>query len=162
MTDDVAAAPDPDFEFGVDPVTIDLIENALKSSPYIREVVAVGDRRKFIGAMVQIDGDAVGDWATRLEIPYTDYADLTRRPEVLKLVDAEVRQANDRLARVEQVRGFRLFDRELQQDDGELTATQKVRRRAIMEIWAPQIEEIYGKRSGVSDSSSPEEEGSPS
>ena len=119
------------------------IENALKTSPYIKEVVAIGDARKFVSALIQIDAEAVGDWATRRKIPYGAFADLAGRKEVVKLVEDEVRQANDGLARVEQVRAFRLFPRELHQDNGELTATQKVRRREVMRLWEPLVESIY-------------------
>ncbi|MDP6933626.1 MAG: AMP-binding protein, partial [Myxococcota bacterium] len=120
------------------------IENALKVSLYIKEAVAVGDRRKFISALVQVDREAVGDWATRRAIPFTDFADLSGNDQVVRLVEDEVRQANERLARVEQVRAFRLFRKELHQDDGELTATQKVRRGAVMELHAGLVDEIYG------------------
>ncbi len=120
------------------------IENALKNSPYVKEAVAIGDTRKFVSALIQIDGDAVGDWASRNKIAYTDFEDLTAREPIQQLIDAEIRQSNELLARVEQVRAFRLFPKELHQDDGELTATQKVRRRAIHEIWAPLIEQMYG------------------
>ena len=119
------------------------IENALKMSPYIKEVVAIGDARKFIGALVQIDGDATGDWATREGVTFTDFEDLTRRPEVIALIDREIKQANEHLARVEHVRAVRLFPKELHQDDGELTATQKVRRRSIHEKWNHLVEDIY-------------------
>jgi len=122
------------------------IENAMKTSPYVKEVVAIGDRRKFISALIQIDGDAVGDWASRKKVAYTDFEDLATREEVVKLIGDEVKKANDLLARVEQVRSFRLFPKELHQDDGELTATQKVRRRAIFDIWADLIETMYGAR----------------
>jgi long-chain acyl-CoA synthetase len=121
------------------------IENALKMSPYIKEAVAIGDRRKFISALIQIDGDAVGDWATRRELAFTSFGDLTRRPEVSTLVREAIKEANDRLARVEHVRGFRLFEKELHQDEGELTATQKVRRRAVSEIYEALIESMYTK-----------------
>ncbi len=119
------------------------IENVLKLSPYIKEVVAIGDRRKYIGALVQIDRDAVGDWATRRKIPYTDFPDLSSKKEVQDLIQSEIHKANNNLAQVENVRAFRLFPKELHQDDGELTATQKVRRKAIVEIWRDLIEELY-------------------
>ena len=119
------------------------IENALKLSPYVKEAVAIGDRRKFIGALVQIDGEAVGDWASRRGLTYTSYADLAALPEVRTLVEGEVHGANERLARVEQVRAFRVFSKELHQDDGELTATQKVRRQAVLEIHGALVEGIY-------------------
>lgn len=120
------------------------IENAHKTSPYIKEIIAIGDRRKFVSALVQIDADAVGDWATRRGLPYTDFADLSSRPEVVELMGDEIAKANELLVRVEQIRAFRLFDKELHQDDGELTATQKVRRAACQEIYADLIESMYG------------------
>ncbi len=126
------------------------IENALKMSPYIKESVAIGDRRKFVGALVQIDYDAVGDWATRKQITYTSFEDLTLKPEVTELVRREIETANERLARVEQVRAFRLFPKELHQDDGEMTATQKVRRSAITESYHDLIESMYGSRKEAS------------
>ncbi len=136
------------------------IENALKMSPYIKEAVAIGDRRKFISALVQIEPDAVGDWATRREIPYTSFGDLSGRPEVRELIAKAINEANDKLARVEQVRAFRLFDKELHQDDGELTATQKVRRRAIAEKYAALIEGIYSKKKPAESSASSDAEAS--
>jgi long-chain acyl-CoA synthetase len=119
------------------------IENALKTSPYIKEAVAIGDRRKFVGALVQIELDTVADWATRRQLPYTSFADLSSRPEVRDLIAAEIQRANDQLAPVEQVRQFRLLPRELHQDEGELTATQKVKRRAVQERYADLIEALY-------------------
>ncbi|MEO0605232.1 MAG: AMP-binding protein, partial [Myxococcota bacterium] len=119
------------------------IENAIKISPYIKEVVAIGDRRKFVSALVQIDAEAVGDWALRQKVPFTDFEDLTQKPEVQALVDQEIRRLNEALARVEQVRTFRLFPKELHQDDGELTPTQKVRRKAIGELWGELVEDMY-------------------
>ena len=105
--------------------------------------MAVGDGRKYIGALIQIDGDAVGDWATRKKIPYTDFPDLSSKKDVQDLIQSEIHKANIHLAKVENVRAFRLFPKELHQDDGELTATQKVRRRAIFELWSDLIEELY-------------------
>lgn len=67
------------------------IENALKMSPFIKEAVAVGDRRKFVGALIQIDADAVGDWARRRGIDYTSFQDLVQKPKVSTLISGEVR-----------------------------------------------------------------------
>jgi long-chain acyl-CoA synthetase len=119
------------------------IENAMKVSPYIKEAVAIGDRRSFVSALVQIDWEAVSDWAGRQHLPHTDFMDLTSKEEVRKLVQDEVLRLNEQLARVEQVRSFRLLPKELHQDDGELTATQKVRRGQVCEIWSDLIEEMY-------------------
>jgi long-chain acyl-CoA synthetase len=122
------------------------IENALKTSPYIKEVVAIGDARKFVGALIQIEYDTVGDWAQRERIAYAAYPDLIQKAEVLKLVQGEIDRCNDMLARVEQVRAFRMLPKELHQDDGELTATQKVRRRVITEKYGDVIESMYSRK----------------
>ncbi|MGB0588287.1 MAG: AMP-dependent synthetase/ligase [Myxococcota bacterium] len=119
------------------------IENALKLSPYVKEAIAIGDRRKFVSALVQIDRDAVGDWAQRQGVVYTSFSDLAAKLEVIELVGREISVANDRLAQVEHVRAFRLLSKELNQDDGELTATQKVRRKVVGELHSELIESIY-------------------
>ena len=119
------------------------IENALKTSPYVKEAVAIGDGQKFISALVQIEPDAVGDWATRRKIPFTSHEDLTTKKEVVDLVGQEVKRANEQLARVESVRAFRILPELLSQDEGTLTATQKVRRRQIHERYRELIEEMH-------------------
>ena len=120
------------------------IENALKTSPFIKEAVAIGDARKFVSALVQIEYDTVGDWAQRRSIAYTSYADLADKPDVVKLVEEEIARANELLARVESVRGFRILPKELHEDDGELTATQKVRRKVVARTYEPLIRQMYG------------------
>jgi long-chain acyl-CoA synthetase len=121
------------------------IENALKTSPYIKEAAAVADGRAFTTALIQIEGDLVGDWAARQGLNYTSFEDLSAKPEVVKLIDGEVRRINEQLARVEQVRAFRLLPKELHQDDGEMTATQKLKRRVVYEKFAALIEDMYAK-----------------
>jgi long-chain acyl-CoA synthetase len=121
------------------------IENALKTSPYIKEAAAVADGRAYTTALIQIEGELVGDWAMRQGLGYTSFEDLAARPEVVKLIDGEVRRINETLARVEQVRGFRLLPKELHQDDGEMTATQKLKRRVVYEKFAALIEDMYRK-----------------
>jgi long-chain acyl-CoA synthetase len=119
------------------------IETALKTSPYVKEAIAIGDARNFVAALVQIELDTVGDWASRRELAFTSFADLSARPEVHDLISREIDTANAQLARVEQVRAFRLLPRPLTQDDGDLTGTQKVRRRAVHDAFAPLIEAMY-------------------
>jgi long-chain acyl-CoA synthetase len=121
------------------------IENALKLSPYVREAVAIGDGRAFVSALIQLDADHAEDWATRHKLSFTSYEDLTRNPEVRTLVGEAVRQANELLSQVEQVKSFRLLPRELTQDDGELTPTRKVRRRQVHAAFDALIEEMYGR-----------------
>ncbi|WP_164019656.1 AMP-dependent synthetase/ligase [Pyxidicoccus trucidator] len=121
------------------------IQNALKNSPYIKEAVAIGDRRAFVTALIQIDPDTVADWALRRKIAFTSYTDLTTQREVVKLIEEEVARANDGLARVEQVRTFRLLAREMTQDAGEVTASLKVRRKAVLELHSQLVEEMYAR-----------------
>ncbi|NMO21925.1 AMP-binding protein [Pyxidicoccus fallax] len=123
------------------------IQNTLKNSPYIKEAVAIGDRRPFVSALIQIDADTVSDWALRRRIAFTSYTDLTTQPEVLKLIEEEVARANEGLARVEQVRAFRLLAREMTQDAGEVTASLKVRRKAVLELHSHLVESMYARKS---------------
>jgi long-chain acyl-CoA synthetase len=120
------------------------IENKLKVSPYVREAVVFGDRRKYLTALIGIELDTVGDWASRRFIPYTTYEDLASKPEVLALVAEWVEHVNREVARVEEIKAFRLLPDELDHENGQLTATQKVKRRAISEQFHHLIEEMYG------------------
>lgn len=121
------------------------IENALKDTGYIKEVIVVGDGRKFLGALIQIDYDVVGRWARDRGITYTNYKSLSQIPDVRDLVDGLVKGVNERFARVENIRRFVILDKELDHDDGELTATQKVRRSIINKKFARELEHIYGQ-----------------
>ncbi|HWW47466.1 MAG TPA: AMP-binding protein [Xanthobacteraceae bacterium] len=121
------------------------IENALKDSPYIKEVIVVGDGRKFLAALIQVDFDNVGRWASDQGVAYTTYKSLTELGEVRELVQQVVNDVNKRFARVENVRKFVLLEKELDHDDGELTATQKVRRAIIDKKFARELAVIYGE-----------------
>ncbi|MFU8857735.1 MAG: AMP-dependent synthetase/ligase [Deferrisomatales bacterium] len=121
------------------------IENALKVSPYIKEAIVLGEGEKFVAALIQIDFDNVGKWATDQRLAYTNFKSLAALPEVVGLIAGEVEQANETLARVKQVRVFRLLDKELDHDDDEVTATMKVRRQTIYQKYAHLIAEIYGR-----------------
>ena len=120
------------------------IENALKESPYIREAIILGEARHFVAALIQIDPETVGKWAQEKNLAYTNYRSLAILPEVNALVSIEVERVNARFARVESVRKFAILNKELDQDDGELTATQKVKRSAIEKKYADEIARIYG------------------
>jgi len=121
------------------------IEYALTASPYIREAIIVGEARKFVGALIQIDFDTVGRWARERGIAYTTFKSLTQLPEVRELVQEVVDEVNGRFARVENIRRFALLEKELDHDDGELTATQKVRRSVVNTKFAKELIEIYGE-----------------
>jgi len=120
------------------------IENAMKDSPFVREAIVVGEGKKFLGGLIQIDFDTVGRWAGERDLQYTTYKSLTQMPEVIKLIQGVVDNVNSRFARVENVRRFVLLEKELDHDDGELTATQKVRRGLVNKKFARELEIIYG------------------
>ncbi|WP_228897049.1 long-chain fatty acid--CoA ligase [Acidovorax sp. Leaf73] len=119
------------------------IENTMKGSPFIKECIIVAEARKFVGALVMIDYETVGKWAEARRIPFTHYRSLVEHPEVRGLIDAEINRGNQRLAQVSQIRKFHLFTKELDHDDGEVTATMKVRRASIYKTYAAEIEALY-------------------
>jgi long-chain acyl-CoA synthetase len=119
------------------------IENALKDSEFIKEAIVVGEARKYLGAIIQVDFDNVGRWARDKALPYTNYKSLSKLPEVHELVERIVNETNKRFARVENIRRFAILEKELDHDDGELTATQKVRRTMIEKKFARELAIIY-------------------
>jgi long-chain acyl-CoA synthetase len=121
------------------------IENALKASPFIKEAILLGDRKPFLAALIGIDWDTVGEWAQRRGLGYTTYRDLSDKDEVRTLVQSVVDGVNARHAPVEQVRVFRMLPKELDHEDGELTATQKVRRSAVADLFADLVDDIYAR-----------------
>lgn len=130
-------------------ITPSLIENALKESPYIEEAILLGDGRHFLSALIQIDLASVGKWAQDNGIAYTNYHHLSGLPEVRELVQQHVDVVNSRFARVENVRKFEILRKQLDHDDGEVTATMKVRRAAIEKRFRAEIEAIYGAGAAV-------------
>ena len=119
------------------------IENSLKTSMYVKEAMVIGDGRKFLSALIGIEMETVGDWALRNNIPYTTYRDLSEKPEVVELIQQVVTETNEKFARVENVRKFRMIPKELDHEDGELTATQKLKRSAMDEMFGDLIESMY-------------------
>jgi long-chain acyl-CoA synthetase len=119
------------------------IENTMKGSPFIKECIIVAEGRKFVGALVQIDYEVVGKWAEARRIPFTHFRSLAERPQVRELIDADIAKGNARLAPVSQIRKFHLLTKELDHDDGEVTATMKVRRSSIYKTYAEEIEALY-------------------
>lgn len=119
------------------------IENSLKTSPYVKEAMVIGDGKKYLSALIGIEADVVGDWATRKGIPYTTYRDLSEKPEVIELMQGVVNETNEKFARAENVRKFRMIPKELDHEDGELTATQKVKRSAMDDMFGALIEDMY-------------------
>ncbi len=119
------------------------IENSLKVSPFVKEAMVIGDGRKYLSALIAIESDVVGDWATRRQIPYTTYRDLTTKPQVIELIQGVVNEANEKTSHVENIQKFRLIPKELDHEDGELTATQKLKRTSMTSMFGGLIEDMY-------------------
>jgi long-chain acyl-CoA synthetase len=119
------------------------IENTMKSSPFVKECVIVAEARKFVAALVQIDAETVGKWAENQRLAFTHFRSLVDLPEVRALVQQEIDRGNATLAEVARVRRFHLLTKELDHDDGEVTATMKVRRASIYTTYATEIEALY-------------------
>lgn len=124
------------------------IENKLKFFPYVKEAVAFGAGRDAVCAFINIDLEAVGNWAERRGLPYAGYTDLAGKDEVYDLIAGCVEQANAELARDArlaacQVSRFLILHKELDPDDDELTRTRKVRRAYIAQKYAPLVEALY-------------------
>jgi long-chain acyl-CoA synthetase len=119
------------------------IENTMKASPFIKECVIVAEARKFVGALVQIDADTVGKWAENQRLAFTHFRSLVELPAVRELVQQEIDRGNATLAEVARVRRFHLLTKELDHDDGEVTATMKVRRASIYTTYAAEIDALY-------------------
>lgn len=124
-------------------VTPSEFENELKFSPYITDAVVIGDRRPFLTVIVMIDQENVEKYAQDHDVPFSNYASLTRSPEVQALIQAEIDRVNRKFARVEQVKKFFLLDTQLSAEDEELTPTMKLKRKLVQQKYAPQIEAMY-------------------
>ena len=127
------------------------LENKLKFFPEIKEVVTFGDQRDFVTAFINIDLDAVGNWAERNNVPYASYQELAAHPKVYALIQECIEQVNQSLAQdshlsSSQIRRFLILHKELDPDDGELTRTRKVRRRIINERYGDLIEALFDGR----------------
>jgi len=128
------------------------IENKLKFFPHIKEAVAFGDRRDKVCAFINIDFEAVGNWAEKRNLPYAGYTDLSQKPEVYELVRECVEKVNADLAADEKLAGsqisrFLILHKELDADDGELTRTRKVRRGHIGDKYQVLVDALYGGKS---------------
>ncbi|MEK9786530.1 MAG: long-chain fatty acid--CoA ligase, partial [Gammaproteobacteria bacterium] len=127
------------------------LENKLKFFPEIKEVVTFGDGRDFVTAFVNIDLDAVGNWAERNNVSYASYQELAAHPHVYQLIQDCIEQVNQSLASdphlsASQIKRFLILHKELDPDDGELTRTRKVRRRIINERYGDLIEALFDGR----------------
>ncbi len=125
------------------------IENQLKSSSYISEAVLIADGRKFPGALIEVDFDTVSDWARQHSVIYTSFTSLAQHPRVVELIAREIEIVNALLARVEQVKKFRIIPKELDPEEGDTTPTRKVKRRHTYELFKDLIDDMYRDDSEV-------------
>ncbi len=119
------------------------IENLLRSSSFISEAVLFADGRKFPSALIEIDFDTVADWARQHGVVYTGFTSLAQHPRVIELMGREIDKANAQLARVEQVKKFRIIPKELDPEEGDTTPTRKVKRRHMYALFKDLVEEMY-------------------
>ncbi len=128
------------------------VENKLKFFPYIKEAVVFGDKRSTVCAFINIDVEAVGNWAERRNLPYAGYTDLAQKPEVYTLIRECIEKVNadlghDSLLVGSQIHRFLILHKELDADDGEMTRTRKVKRGYISEKYQVLVEALYAGRS---------------
>lgn len=119
------------------------IENQLKFSPYINDAVVIGDRKKYLVALIAIDEENVIKYAQDNKIQFSTYASLTQAPEIKQLIQKEVDRVNKMLAQVEQVKKFAIIPKKLYEEDGEVTPTMKVKRKSINEAYKDIIAKMY-------------------
>jgi long-chain acyl-CoA synthetase len=124
-------------------VTPAYIENKLKFSPYIQDAVVVGDGRRYLTALILIEEDTVTKFAQDHRIPFTTFQDLTQNPEVVRLIDAEVGKVNRTLSQVETIKKIALLPRRFYEEEGDVTPTKKVKRRALETRYADLITSLY-------------------
>lgn len=124
-------------------ITPAFIENKLKFSPYIQDAVVVGEARKYLVALILIDEDNVTKFAQDNRVPFTTFADLTKNPEIHKLIDQEVLKINKTLSRVESIKRFALLPRRFYEEDGDVTPTKKVKRSFVEKRYSDLIESLY-------------------
>ncbi|MBP1678393.1 MAG: Long-chain acyl-CoA synthetase, partial [Bacteroidetes bacterium] len=119
------------------------IENLFLSSKYIEQFMLIGDRRMYLTALIVPDFDALKEYADSNGLPYRDNVELAKHPKVNSLIETEINHIQRDLANFERVRRFTLLDRQFTIEDGELTPTQKVRRKAIEERYSSIIDGMY-------------------
>jgi long-chain acyl-CoA synthetase len=124
-------------------ITPSELENELKFSPYITDAVVVGDKKPYLTVIIMIDQENVEKYAQDHDVPFSNYASLTRAPQVQELIQAEIDRVNAKFARVEQIKKFFLLDTQLSAEDEELTPTMKLKRKLVQTKYAPQIEAMY-------------------
>ena len=124
-------------------VTPSELENDLKFSPYITDAVVIGDKRPYLTVIIMIDQENVEKYAQDADVPFSNYASLTRSTEVQALIQDAINRVNTKFARVEQIKKFFLLENQLTAEDEELTPTMKLKRKLVEKKYSTQIEAMY-------------------
>lgn len=119
------------------------IENEIRHSPYISEAAVIGEGKKYLTALIEVDATATMNWVKTRDPQVRQYSDLANSEVVVRLIEGEVAKANSRLARAEQVKAFRILPEELSPENGVMTPTRKKRRKQLMERYQPLIDTLY-------------------
>lgn len=119
------------------------IENKLKFSPFINDAIVIGDKRKYLSAIIVLDEENINKFAQDNKVQYSTYADLASNADINALIDKEVNAVNKTLARVQNIRKYTILNKRLYQEDGEMTPTMKVKRNYINSTYAELIESMY-------------------
>ena len=124
-------------------VTPSELENELKFSPYVTDAVVIGDKLPYLTVIIMVDQENVEKFAQDNDVPFSNYASLTRAPQVQGLIQDVIDEVNKKFARVEQIKKFFLLDKQLTAEDEELTPTMKLKRKLVAEKYATQIRAMY-------------------
>jgi len=119
------------------------IENTLKTDKYISEVLVYGDRRKFLTALVTLDEEAAVEWANEKGIDFTDFADLSQKPETYRLIESRLAEINKHFPKHETIKRFRILDRQFEQEKGEITPTMKLKRKKLYQKFDKIFDQMY-------------------
>lgn len=121
------------------------IESTLRASPYISEAVVFGQNRQYLSALIEIDFEAVSDWANRKNIPFTGFTSLIESPEIIKFIGGEIEKINKLLSPLERIKAFRILPEELNpaEDEGPVTPTRKIKRDVMYNKFKDLVESMY-------------------
>ena len=121
------------------------IENILRASPFVAEAVVFGHGKKYLVALIEIDFDTAADWARANDIAYTGFTNLATNPALEKQIRKEIDKANEQVARVEQIKTFRILPKELdpEQEGEPVTPTRKVKRNLMYERFRTLVDAMY-------------------
>ena len=121
------------------------IENHLKSSPFLSQVLVYGDRRKFLSALLTLDEEAVKQWADEHALTFNTTAELTQNASIYKLIESVIAEKNRTLASYETIKKFAILERDLTVEDGELTPSLKLRRKEVTRKYQDLLDSFYSE-----------------